>query len=388
MPALFAHAPFAGFGTDPRRAEAEPRGERIEAEGRLRLKRGVKERCPARPGVYGMADELGQLIYVGKAKRLRPRLLSYFRAGADAAKSCRILRRTKVISWEYVPHELAALIRELELIRRWRPRFNVVGRPDPRKRVYLCLGRAPAPFLYLAPRVTAQCQHAWGPVPSGPRAATAAKCLNDYFRLRDCPQPRIPMRFADQGHLFDPEAPAGCLRFELGACSAPCAAACTRRQYGDLARRARRFLDGADDDPRRAVERLMKEAAAAQQYERAADLRDQLESLTWLRDTLERGERARRELSFVYPVTDPDGQPWWFFIESGQPRGLAPLAFTKAAALRRMVRQVFLEKPCVGGPNDGHEDRELLWLVASWFRRFPAEREKTLPPHAALAALG
>jgi excinuclease ABC subunit C len=244
MAALFRSDAFAGFGADPR--TAAPRGEQIEADSRLKLKRGVRERCPNRAGVYGMVDEHGELIYVGKAKRLRPRLLSYFRTGKDAAKGRRILRRTRLIAWEYVPHELAALIRELELIRRWRPRFNVVGRPDPRKRVYVCLGRAPAPYLFLATQATAQCQSTWGPVPAGPRATLAVKTLNDVFRLRDCPRPRVPMRFADHGHLFDPELTAGCLRYEIGDCLAPCAAACTRGHYGAQARLARQFLNNAN----------------------------------------------------------------------------------------------------------------------------------------------
>ena len=387
MPPLFASSPFAGFGLDSRTAGA-PRGERIEADSRLRLKRGVREQCPSRPGVYGMVDEHGELIYVGKAKLLRPRLLSYFRTGAGAGKSRRILRRTKVIAWEYLPHELAALIRELELIRRWRPRFNVVGRPDPRKRVYVCLGRAPAPYLFLSTQVTNQCQCAWGPVPSGPRAVLAVKTLNDAYKLRDCPRPRVPMVFADHGHLFDPALTAGCLRYEIGDCLAPCAAACTRRQYGDRARFARRFLDGANDAATESLTRRMKETAQCEQFERAAGLRDQLESLAWLRETLERGERARQELSFVYPVIDADDQSWWYFIERGQPRSLVPLAATSSTQVRRLLKQIFVDKPCVGGPNDGQEDRELLWLVASWFRRNPAERERTLTPQAALAALG
>jgi excinuclease UvrABC nuclease subunit len=129
------------------------------------------------------------------------------------------------------------------------------------------------------------------------------------------------------------------------------------------------LLDAENDDARQTLERQMKDAAAAQQYERAADLRDQLESLTWLRETLERGERARKELSFVYPVADYDGKPWWFLIERGQPRGLVELREQKPAKVKRLIRQIYLEKPCVGGPNDGQEDRELLWLVASWFRR-------------------
>jgi excinuclease UvrABC nuclease subunit len=132
----------------------------------------------------------------------------------------------------------------------------------------------------------------------------------------------------------------------------------------------------------------MKEAAERRHFERAADLRDQLESLAWLRETLERSERARLELTLIYPVVDELGAEWWFLIERGQPRALASLAEEGTARLRRLIRQVYLDKPCLGGPNDGQEDRELLWLVASWFRRRPGERARTLTVEEALAALG
>lgn len=386
MSALFTHAPFAGFGVDPRRQDAPPSGVRVEGLGRGRLRQAVREHCPAVPGVYGMVDARGELIYVGKAKKLRPRLLSYFRAGGPRAKGPRILRRTASIAWEYVPHELAALIRELELIRRWRPRFNVVGQPDARKRVFVCLGRAPAPYFFLATRLTGQVQSAWGPVAAGPRATRAVKTLNDLFLLRDCPRPHVPMRFKDQGHLFDPEMAAGCLRLEIGTCLAPCAAACSRRQYGDQARAAARFLAWASDEPIARLRERMVLAARNLQFEQAALLRDQLESLEWLRAALQRIETARQELTFIYPVTDADGAPWWYLIESGQPRGLIPLRESPPRKLRQLLKQVFQERPCVGGPNDGHVDRELLWLVASWFRRHPGERERTLSVEAALAA--
>lgn len=386
MPSLFTHSPFPGFGPAARLREEGFTGERLDADTRLRLRTAVKARCPKGPGIYGMLDENDELIYVGKAKRLRPRLLSYFRTETGNAKSRRILRRTKAIVWECLPHELAALIRELQLIRQWRPRFNVMGRPDPRKRVFLCLGRAPAPYLFLSPRVTSQCQAAWGPVPSGPRAAAAVKVLNDLCRLRDCPRPNVPMRYADQGQLFDPTLTAGCLRWEIGTCSAPCAGACTRRQYGDQTRQAQQFLEGHEDRFLMKLTEEMKTASRDQQFERAATLRDQLENLTWLRETLERGERARAELTFIYPVTAGDGQPWWFLIERGQPRAFVPVLKESSKERERLVRQVFHERPCVGGPNDGQEDRELLWLVSSWFRKYPAERERTLPITSTLAA--
>ena len=93
-----------------------------------------------------MLDRQGHLIYVGKAKLLRNRLLSYFRKGSRNEKAGRIIGRTGTVIWEPAPSEFHALIRELELIRRWRPGFNVLGIPGSERYVYFCLGRQPAPY--------------------------------------------------------------------------------------------------------------------------------------------------------------------------------------------------------------------------------------------------
>src|SRR5262249_59495239 len=99
-----------------------------------------------------MLDANDTLIYVGKAKELRARLLSYFRGRSRDPKAGRILEPTQTVVWEHAASEFAALLRELELIRRWRPRFNVQGQPHRRARTFICLGRRPAPYAFLLRR--------------------------------------------------------------------------------------------------------------------------------------------------------------------------------------------------------------------------------------------
>src|SRR5262245_39713637 len=154
--------------------------------GKLRTK--VRAECPRLPGVYGMVNALGELIYVGKAKNLRARLLSYFRPRSRDPKAGRILHQTRTLAWEIAPSEFAALLRELELIRRWQPRFNVQGQPTRRRRCYVCIGRHPAPYIFLSARPAARTMSSYGPVPATRRAREAVRHLNDLFRLRDCPQ--------------------------------------------------------------------------------------------------------------------------------------------------------------------------------------------------------
>jgi excinuclease ABC subunit C len=208
-----------------------------------------------------MIDPNGELIYVGKAKLLRSRLLSYFSGRSHDPKAGRILEQTRTIVWEYAPSEFAALLRELELIRRWRPRLNVQGQPHRRRRTYLCLGRKPAPYAFLTRRPPAGVTAYFGPILAGPRALEAVRRLNDWFQLRDCPQAQ-KMHFADQGELFPILRAAGCLRHEIGTCMGPCAGACTWPAYQVQMRRARAFLAGKDSTPLEKLEADMKAAAA------------------------------------------------------------------------------------------------------------------------------
>ena len=122
----------------------------VQGKRPSRLRDKVRRHGPRRPGVYGMVDGRGELIYVGKAKCLRTRLLSYFRAASRGDKAGRIIDHTRALVWEYAPSEFAALLRELELIRRWKPGYNVQGLPGRRRSCYVCLGRKPAPYLFVA----------------------------------------------------------------------------------------------------------------------------------------------------------------------------------------------------------------------------------------------
>src|SRR5262245_1511572 len=165
MSGLFKESRFAGFGPDPLRSPVEsPPFEHFTAEKRRELRKLVRKHCPRLPGVYGMLDLRGRLIYVGKAKVLRHRLLSYFVKGNRHEKAGQILRHTQKIVWEPGPCEFAALMRELELIRRWKPRFNVLGMPDRERQVYVCLGRRPAPYLYLSREPSGQDVASFGPI--------------------------------------------------------------------------------------------------------------------------------------------------------------------------------------------------------------------------------
>jgi excinuclease ABC subunit C len=353
-------------------------------EGRLRVQ--VCQHCPQVPGVYGMVDASGELIYVGKAKNLRARLLSYFRPKSRDPKAGRILEDTRLLAWEPGTTEFAALLRELELIRRWQPRFNVQGQPRRQRRGYVCLGRSPAPYAFVAshpPPKTALVH--FGPVPAGEKARQAARRLNDLFKLRDCPRtPEIV--FADQTELFPLLRSPGCLRHDIGTCTGPCAALCSATGYGQQIERARAFLEGKETSQLDHLEAQMHAASASLAYERAAALRDKLAPLRWLQERLTALREARTH-SFIYTAATNDDIPWWYLIQQGRARIALPRPESPAAR-KRMIRLLeTLYQPEGTGQALRPSEVDGVLLVAAWFRRHPEERLLTMSPQEALATL-
>jgi excinuclease ABC subunit C len=380
---LFSGLPFAGFGPSRFAPAGPPAAYHIASRRLSGLRARVREEGPRRPGIYGMLDDASDLIYVGKAKNLRNRLLSYFRAKGRDAKVSHMLEQVRAIAWEPAPSEFGALLRELELIRRWHPRFNVHGRAGRRLFRYVCLGRRPAPYVFLAPKPPTAAVASYGPVPAGRHALDAVRRVNDWFRLRDCPQSQ-EMIFADQAELFPVDRTAACLRHALSACLGPCAALCSHGAYLEQVKAARAFLEGADLSPLQTLETQMAEAAALLQFERASALRDKRELLLWLHEHLERLRQAQVQ-SFVYPLTGYGGQELWYLILRG--RVIAVLPAPREADDRERTAAVIESTFPSRNEPDPLKTTEVdgVMLVLSWFRRHPEERARVLEPAAALA---
>lgn len=340
--------------------------------------------CPAKPGVYAMLNREGSLLYVGKAKNLRTRLLSYFRAKSRAPKAGRIVRQARTILWETWPSEFAALLRELELIRHWRPSWNVQGQPFRRQLTFICLGRGPAPYLYLSNKPAKKTLSVFGPVPRNKNADLAVRRVNDLFRLRDCPEPQ-EMRFAEELELFPQEAPtAGCVRLDLGTCLGPCVRECDTVDYYAQVRAAVAFLAGTNDEPLTLLEKEMHEASSRLEFEKAAGLRDRLNALRWVDQKLRQLRRAREEMSWIYPVAAADGSSWWYLIHGG--RVLAVVDPSQVDFATQKIQNVYFGKDWEA-LLDSHEHVDGRLLVDLWFRKYPKERKKVMQPKEALERL-
>jgi excinuclease ABC subunit C len=355
----------------------------ILVNGELRdTRKQLLREAPQAPGVYGMVDSEGELIYTGESKSLRNRLVSYF-AGSAPRKARRIIAHTRRLFWESAPDQFAALLRELELIRRWRPRFNVRGQPNRHCPAYLVLGRGPASHAYLATSPAKGDTLVFGPLRASRVCRRAVRALNDYFQLRACGQ-RVPARFADQREMFLFEKTIRCFRYELGNCLAPCACGCSSAQYTDRVRAAKRFLGGTDLSALTRLEEAMITAAAAQRYEEAAVFRDAWETLKSLYEQWERFRVAQRHYSFIYPVPNQEGGCSWYLIQRGQVHAVIdePRERRAAEECLALMERIYTSST-LPIAQAMYEDVEVTLLVAAWFHSRPHELQRTLLPESA-----
>jgi excinuclease ABC subunit C len=341
----------------------------------------VKDGARDVPGVYRMTSPDGEIIYVGKSKALRTRLLSYFRAQYPKDKGARILREAAALEWEPLPSEFAALLRELRLIKQLRPRYNVAMKRDARYHAFVRVSRGPAPKFHVVRAAgTDETGTYYGPFRGATQLEDALRELNDVLGLRDCRLDQ-PMFFADQPDLLPlPSRTPGCIRHEIGRCLGPCIAAVREDEYLDRFRAAREFLEGAHESPLAPLRAQMEASSDALEFERAAQMRDRILRLEALRDQFARLRFALESLSFVYTVPGEQGDDRAYVVRRGRVRAEFPAPRTAAErrAMEAQVRAILAPTERAPRTVPGHEVDEVL-LVAAWFRLRPAELERTAP---------
>jgi excinuclease ABC subunit C len=340
------------------------------------LRNEVVRYAHARPGVYRMLGEDGAVIYVGKSKRVRTRLLSYFRC-ERREKGARILAETARIEWSYTPSEFAALLEELALIKRYRPRFNVANKRDLAHYAFIRLTRGRAPKLVVARAGATSDGLYYGPFLGPALVAEAARELADALGLRDCADD-VPLHFRDQPELISLGRAPGCIRHEILKCIGPCVGACSAAEYEERVALARAFLEGSSAGPIERLRRDMEQASRREEYERAALFRDKLRRLERLAEQLGRMRFALESLSFVYPVPGHRGDDRLYLVRRGTVRAELPAPKTtpERFELQRKIDEVFAPGEPAGGAVRLHEIDQIL-LVSSWFKRFPEELART-----------
>lgn len=351
-----------------------------------RLRRHVAALAENRPGVYRMLDAAGRVVYVGKAKRVRTRLLSYFRAAYPEDKAARIVEAAARIEWDYAPSEFAAGLAELRQIRRHRPAFNIrMNRPG--RTAFIKVSDGPAPKLQVGRTPIDGAVRHYGPYRAGLRLREGVRVLSLELGLRDCAL-SLPMVYAEQGDLFGAGRQAACLRYELGTCLGPCAGFVTRSDYLARVDAAIAFLEGRTIAPLDRIVTAMTRASEADAFETAARWRDRFEALEWLFAAGNRMRAAIEALSFVYIDPGVYGDDRAYVIRRATVRASAPAPRTpiEREAFRGLVREHAALEPVEGPlPTDAIDETVLL---LSWFRRHPAALRRAVPLETWLARAG
>jgi excinuclease ABC subunit C len=341
------------------------------------LHRRVTALAEHRPAVYRMLDAARRVIYVGKAKRLRPRLLSYFRAADSDEKAGRIIRAAADIEWEYQPSEFAACLTELRQIRRHRPAFNSAMNYT-RRVAFIKVSAGPAPKIFVARAAPSDGMAHYGPFVSPGRLLEAVRVLNDLLGLRDCTL-NMPIRYAQQGDLFGGPGRAACPRYDFGTCTGPCGGLVSEREYRRRVAAAVAFLEARSIAPLDRAITEMESLSAANEFERATRWRDRFEALEWLLAASVRARATLASLTFVY--TDPGayGDQRAYIIRRGTVRATAPQPQTpiEHEAFRALVGEHAVDEPDDAAIPAEAIDETLLLL--SWFRRHPSALGRTVP---------
>lgn len=229
---------------------------------------------PHSPGVYIFKDAEGKLLYVGKAIDLKKRVSSYFRSPSTlTAKTAILVRKAADIEYVVTNTEKEALLLEASLIKKHRPRYNVILRDDKNYPALRIDPREPFPRLEVVRRFHKDGALYFGPYPSAHAVRETLKLLNHLFPLRQCKGAQLAPR----------KRP--CLNYSLGRCLGACAGKVEAEQYQKVVQEVILFLQGKTDLLQRQLRQQMTEAAEALQFERAAFYRDRLAAVA---ETLEK----------------------------------------------------------------------------------------------------
>jgi len=225
-----------------------------------------RETIPESPGVYIFEDFKGAVLYVGKAINLKRRLLSYGQP-PFSLKTASMLKKAGSFKFIVTRNEKEALLLEAQLIKRFRPPYNVILRDDKNYPAIRINIREPFPKLETVRQVKRDGAFYFGPYPSPYAMNEAVRVLRKAFPLRKCPGKSFMKRSRP------------CLNHDLGLCLAPCAGKISRKEYNAIVRELIRFLNGNDPKLKERLAEEMYRAAEELNFERAAILRNRLFAL-------------------------------------------------------------------------------------------------------------
>lgn len=227
----------------------------------------IKEKVatfPDLPGVYIMKNAGGMVLYVGKAKSLKKRAGSYFlKTSGHSIKTISLLSHIADINYIVTSSEVEALILENNLIKRYRPRYNVVLRDD-KNYPYLRLSQEEYPRLTVVRRIKDDKAWYFGPYTSATSMRETLRLIRRVFPIRECSDDLFRGR----------KRP--CLNYQIGRCVAPCVELVDKAEYGEIVSGIKMFLEGRNKELLRSLQTGMEEASERLDFELAAKIRDRI----------------------------------------------------------------------------------------------------------------
>jgi excinuclease ABC subunit C len=326
------------------------------AAGRAAVARYAKL-APNSPGVYRMTDAQGEVLYVGKAKNIKKRILAYTRPTAYDTRIERMIAATAAVEFVSTATETEALLLEANLIKRLRPRFNVLLRDDKSFPYILITADHWAPQIFKHRGAHSRPGQYYGPFASVGAVNRTITALQRAFLLRSC----------SDGFFESRTRP--CLLFQIKRCSGPCTGEIDYAEYAELVREANAFLSGRSRSVKEELAVEMEKASAALDFERAAIYRDRLAALSAVQAHQGINPHGVEEAD-VFAVHQEGGFSCVevFFFRTGQNwgnRAYFPRADRSVGAgevLSAFLGQFYDDKPCPRLIVVSHEldERQLL----------------------------
>ena len=258
------------FNEDQATYTVQGKGEVPDLELGVAAIRNVVRTLPLRPGVYRMHDAKGDVLYVGKARALKQRVINYVQVTRLSRRLQRMVSQTRSLTIVTTQTEAEALLLEAQLIKRFRPPYNVLLRDD--KSFPFILLRDDHPFPRVQKHRGARRSNGqyFGPFASAGSVTRTLNALQKLFLLRSC------------SDSFFANRSRPCLLYQIRRCSAPCVGRIEEAAYGELIDDAKAFLSGKSTGVQARLGKSMAEAAEARDYELAAIYRDRLRALTYI----------------------------------------------------------------------------------------------------------
>ncbi|MDH4557503.1 excinuclease ABC subunit UvrC [Pseudomonas sp. BN417] len=249
--------------------------------------------CSGRPGVYRMLDAGGKLLYVGKAKNLKKRLASYFRKTGLAPKTAALVGKIAQVETTITANETEALLLEQTLIKEWRPPYNILLRDD-KSYPYVHLSEGDFPRLSIHRGAKKQKGRYFGPYPSAGAIRESLNLLQKAFLVRQC----------EDSYYKNRTRP--CLQYQIKRCKGPCVGLVDPAEYAADVRHSVMFLEGRSNALTQELSTGMEEAAQRLDFERAAELRDQIGILRRVQDQ-QSMEGGTGDIDVVAAIATPGG---------------------------------------------------------------------------------